>query len=176
VTVIAPEAPRVLHPVSAAPAFQLMLYAEPVHTAYRYNRDTIDADAQAKVLAQLERSGGAPRRRKLTRSRSMSDQEQAREYAKVMGRTWNEVDPEPSAEQFSGPKFPDIPYDDPAWGDTYAAWRAEHDAWKATPEYDAYQAAMTYWVTRREQFDWTGRGKVKSLAELTELTIDGRPA
>lgn len=195
-SIIEATAHRVLHPVDDAPGFQLTLYAEPecgvTYSSRHWRPDSIDAEAQAKVLAQLERSGGAPtRRRKLALGRTMSDRAQAAEYAAVMGRPWDEVDPEPAPADFGGPVPPPYPLAPPrpygraararATREHNAAldvWRTQMDAhrdavasWRATTAYAEYVAAHTYWRTRREQFEWRGRKRDKPLAELVELTV-----
>jgi len=200
-TAIATE-PRVLRPVPDAPNFQLTLYAEPQGRGWR---DTIDTAAQEKALAQLAR-GGAPRkaRAKSPAFRVLDSYAATRQkwlYEEAMGRTWEEIDPEPRADDFGGPAYPSYPqaldrYErrrhtraelrriNAAHAEAVEAWRIEseayhaaYDAWKASPEYNAWQAAHRYWATRQEQFAWTGRGRdAKSLAELVNLTIDGEPA
>lgn len=190
-----PDVPthRVTHPVPDAPNFQLTLYDD---------GPTVDTSAQEKALAQLAR-GKVPKPRKPAQPVGLSlgggdfAVQQQREYEKVMGRTWDEIDPEPSASKFGGPTPPRYPSQPPrtyspaqrrrqkaeyetAMNDYLAAYeqyRAVWDVWKETDAHARLSAARNYWATRRAQFDWTGRGRnSKSLAELVGLTIDGEPA
>lgn len=182
----------ILHPVPDAPNFQLMLY------------DGGDTGAQEKVLAQLAK-GGSPKPRKPAHPVGLSlpgghdfPVAQRRAYEAAMGRTWEEIDPEPRQTDFGGPMYPQHPirprrlYDRRAhaqaqaqydadraqWSDKLYQYQADFADWywRASDAYAEWQAARDYWRTRREQFSWTGRSKRdRPLTELVSLTIDGEP-
>jgi hypothetical protein len=108
-------------------------------------------------------------------------------YEAAMGRSWEEIDPEPKPADFGGPASPAYPQmedygrsyrgsfrgtraenkrwkaaDDVARAEYRAAfdvYMVELDAWKLSDGFVKYESAHKRWYDRRAQFEYTGRGR-----------------
>ncbi len=104
---------------------------------------------------------------------------QAVAYREVMGRSWDEVDPDPDREAYGCPVSPSYPLQpdtarmtraeikrareehraaSQAAHEAYTVWHPLYDAWRETPGCAAYLAACDRWQARRDQFNYNGRG------------------